>query len=217
VLQFYRDFINRVPEDVYSRLLNVQYAVTWRGGMGTDGGRRIPAVRIATDQYQGIDANTFLLQWEEPAVRPVWIAPRLSFATSADELYARLNADDYDPASEAVLYENDQSSISASGSGTAALEGKSTGYMKIMANTDSPAMLVVSEAFHWNWVALVNGVETAPVLVNGALLGVLVPAGTTSIELSYRPLDLYSGAVVSLCGLIIAAAVLVRTRKSVRG
>jgi len=70
--------------------------------------------------------------------------------------------------------------------------------MKIAANVSTPSVLVVSEAYHWNWVARVNGTEVKPIVADTALLGVPIPAGASSIELSYRPLDLYIGAGISL-------------------
>lgn len=213
VLRDYRTFLNRVPEDVYSRLLNVWYTVTWRGGMGTDNGRRIPDQKLATDKYQNINANTFMLDWPSPTPQPAWIASTVSTVMSENALYARINDDSFEPLQEALVYVRDQPVTLASASGTAGLEGKSTGYMKIGANTAGPALLVVSEAYHWNWVATVNGREVKPIIVDGALLGVPIPAGVASVELSYRPTDLYVGAAISIATLITMVILLVIYRR----
>lgn len=205
VLQTYETFLSRAPEDVYSRLLNVWYTVTWRGGMGTDNGRRIPDRKLATDKYQNIEANTFLLDWPAPAPQPAWVVTTTTVVQNEDALYKRLNADDFDPMAEAVVYARDQAADSEAVHSTAGLEGKSNGYMKIAASASAPALLMVSEAYHWNWVALVNGREVKPIIADGALLGIPIPAGNSAIELSYRPLDLYVGAVISastLCGAL---------------
>ena len=202
VLRDYQTFLSRTPEDVYSRLLNVHYTITWRGGMGTDNGRRIPDRKLATDRYNGIEARTFLLDWPAPGPQPTWVVTSVTFAANADDLYARLNANDYNPMAEAVVYTRDQSRVPASSPGNAGLAGKATGYMKIAAYASGPALLVVSEAYHWNWIAQVNGVEVKPLEVDGALLGIPIPKGQSNIELSYRPTDLYIGATLSALTLL---------------
>ena len=63
--------------------------------------------------------------------------------------------------------------------------------------------MVVSEAWHWNWVAQVDGAEVKPILADGALIGVPLSAGNHTVELSYRPLDVWVGA-----GLSVLAALL---------
>jgi hypothetical protein len=209
VLRHYQDFLRRAPEDVYSRLLNVRYTATWRGGMGTDQGRHIPEQKLATDQFQNIESNLFRLEWPEPGLKPVWVPAIVSMAQDEAALFSRLAADDFDPYAEAVVYAAAAGSGDAlrGAPGNAALEGWATGYLKAAAYTEAPGLLVFSEAWHWNWIALVNGVETRPVMANGALLAVPLPAGASIVEMSYRPTDFYAGlgiSAVSALGLVIA-------------
>ena len=89
--------------------------------------------------------------------------------------------------------------------------------MKLAANSTGNAMLAISEAYHPNWVALVNGQEVRPQRIYGALLGVPLPAGASSIELSYRPLDFYAGLAVSGLTLMVMLGVLVIGGRSARG
>ena len=49
-----------------------------------------------------------------------------------------------------------------------------------------------------NWKATVNGAPSPIVRVDGALIGVPIPAGESAIELSYRPDDLYVGLALCL-------------------
>ena len=213
VLKTYQTFLSRTPEDVYSRLLNVWYTVTWRGGMGTDNGKRIPDRKLATGKYQNIDANTFLLDWPAPQPQPAWVVTKTTIVRYESAVYRRLNAADFDPLAEAVIYQRDQNALAGSGSGTAGLEGKSTGYMKIAAHANAPALLMVSEAYHWNWIALVNGKEVKPVIADGALLSIPIPAGNSVIELSYRPLDLYAGVAISVFTLMSSLIVALVSRR----
>ena len=87
------------------------------------------------------------------------------------------------------------------------------GYMKIAAFSEKPALLVVSRAFYPNWVARVNQVEMRPIIANGALIGVPIPAGNSTIELSYRPTDLFVGAGISAITLVTMLGLALATRK----
>jgi uncharacterized membrane protein YfhO len=74
---------------------------------------------------------------------------------------------------------------------------------------------VLSEAYHWNWTARINGSEAKTLPVNGALLGVYIPAGTASVEFSYRPSELIAGAAISaLTVLAMTAALWIDRSKS---
>jgi uncharacterized membrane protein YfhO len=68
----------------------------------------------------------------------------------------------------------------------------------------------VSQAYHRNWVALVNGREVAPLPIYGALLGVPIPAGPVSVELSYRPTDFYIGLAISATTALAIVLLIVR-------
>jgi hypothetical protein len=217
VLRSYQTLLQRAPEDVYSRLLNVHYTITWRGGMGTDNGRRIPDRKLATDKYQNIEANTFLLDWPAPGPQPAWVVSNVLSVQDEDSLYQRLNDAHFDPLAEAVIDIRDRERAPGSASGKAGLEGKATGYMKIAAHADAQALLVVSEAYHWNWVARVNGAEVRPIIVDGALLGVPIPAGNSTIELSYIPTDLTIGTAISVAALLVIIGLLISSRSRGNG
>ena len=213
VLRDYQTFLSRTPEDVYSRLLNVRYTATWRGGMGTDNGRHIPEQKLATDTYQNIDTNLFRLDWPAPGLAPVWVPVTLTIAPNDDELFRRMSANDFDPYSEAVIRAADANDLPKGSVGNAGLEGRAPGYMKVAAYTDGPGLLIVSEAYQWNWTAAVNGTPVKPLVADGALLAVPLPAGASTIELSYRPLDFYAGLGISaVTALVIAGIGLLRRR-----
>ena len=217
VLKHYATFLRRTSEDVFSKLLNVRYTVTWRGGLGLDNGRRIPERKLADDKYQGIEVHLFELLWEPRDKGEAWLAVRPHYAQDEDETYAILNANDFDPYMDVVVQAQDRARLPAVAESQAitsqlGVEGSSTGYFKISSYAASPAVLVVSRAYHRNWVAVVNGAEVTPMQVDGALLGVALSAGNNSIELSYRPSDLYIGAGISVITLITALAMLIVTK-----
>ena len=197
VLRAYKSLLDNAPEDVMVKLLNARHAVTWRGAMETPEGVMIPWFLLARDTFEGQQASTYRLDWEPQDFNGAWIPRRITRASSADALYGRMRAPGFDPFAEAIIINAADELLARGAVGNAAIEGKSAGYIKVAASADAPALLLVSQAYHWNWVALVNNREVAPIAVNGALLGVPIPAGQVSVEFSYRPLDLYIGAALS--------------------
>lgn len=77
--------------------------------------------------------------------------------------------------------------------------------------------MVFSQNDALGWKAYVDGVETAHVSVDGALLGVVVPPGRHTVEFKYLPGHFLAGVAVSsatvLVFAIIAVFVLVRGRR----
>ena len=73
-------------------------------------------------------------------------------------------------------------------------------------NTQSPALLVLSEIFYPEWEATVNGKTAEISRVNGAFRSVLVPGGKSIVELVYRPRSVYVGANLSFIALLVALA-----------
>jgi hypothetical protein len=64
-----------------------------------------------------------------------------------------------------------------------------------------PALVVVSEQFFPGWSARVDGVPTALVKVNAAMMGAVVPAGNHRLTLQFLPKSVMMGAMVSLATL----------------
>ena len=206
-IKAYDTFLKRTPEDVYSKLLNVRYTVTWRGGMGLDNGRHIPERKLADDKFDNNDIHLFELLWEPMPSQEAWVAPMVQTAANDDEVYAQLSADGFDPFRQAVIYQRDANQVgpatNSSTKANAGVEGQAIGYMKVAAYSDAPALLVVSRAFYPNWIAQVNGISVIPIVADGALIGVPIPAGNSTIEISYRPLDLYIGGAMTLATAVV--------------
>lgn len=205
VLRAYKSFLDNAPEDVMVKLLNARHVVTWRGAMETPEGVMIPWFLLARDTFEGKEASTYRLDWEPQTFNGAWIPRQITGVSSEAAMYGRMRAPGFDPFGEAIIVHPSDDWRSRGANGSAAIEGKSPGYIKVAASADAPALLVVSEAYHWNWVALVGGQEVKTVAVNGALLGAPIPAGAFSVEFSYRPLDLYVGGIVSAVTAIVIA------------
>ena len=211
VMRDYKIFLERAPEDVMIKLLNVRHAVTWRGAMTTPEGKEIPWFLLARDTFEGKEASTYRLDWEPKNFNGAWIASDVQ-AASGDAMFDAMRAEGFNPFASAFV--SSPTPDGGEGKGSAAIEGKAPGYIKVAANVDAPALLVLSEAYHWNWTARVNGNEVKPIVVDGALLGVPIPAGASAIEISYRPTELIAGAAISMLTLLIIVVAWIASRRT---
>jgi len=75
-----------------------------------------------------------------------------------------------------------------------------------------PAMIVVSDTYFPGWRAYVDGAPARIYQVNGAMRGILAPAGVHSIAMRYRPMVVYEGAALTVLG-ILGAALLARSKR----
>ena len=75
-----------------------------------------------------------------------------------------------------------------------------------------PAMIVVSDTYFPGWRAYVDGAPARIYQVNGAMRGILSPAGIHSVTMRYRPIAVYAGAALTFLG-ILGAALLARSKR----
>jgi hypothetical protein len=73
-----------------------------------------------------------------------------------------------------------------------------------------PAMIVVSDTYFPGWRAYVDAAPAEIYSVNGAMRGILAPAGVHSVTMRYRPVVVYEGAALTFLG-ILGAALLARS------
>jgi hypothetical protein len=82
----------------------------------------------------------------------------------------------------------------------------------ISARLACAGMVVVSDTYYPGWSAWVDGKASPIYPVDGAMRGVVVPAGQHQITMRYRPPVVYEGAALSLVG-IVGAIVLARSKR----
>jgi uncharacterized membrane protein YfhO len=75
-----------------------------------------------------------------------------------------------------------------------------------------PAMIVVSDTYFPGWRAYIDGASARIYSVNGAMRGILAPAGVHSVTMRYRPMSVYAGAALTFLG-ILGVALLARSKK----
>lgn len=87
----------------------------------------------------------------------------------------------------------------------------------IQADSPCRSLLVVSQENDPNWIASVNGRAAGILAAYAGLQGIVVEAGTSQVELNYRPRAVYRGPALFALGAILLAALAVGTRPSRRG
>lgn len=145
-----------------------------------------------------------------PAETPAAVFPgRLVGASDAADLHARLAAA-ADFRGEAFVLGSDESFSGAAE--LLSLERPSPQEIRVRARCDGPRVLALPETDDGGWRASANGKRLATVRVNGAFLGIRLPAGETSVRCRYTPPGLWAGAASSVLAAAILGAILVRRR-----
>jgi hypothetical protein len=84
--------------------------------------------------------------------------------------------------------------------------------VSIRGRADAPRLLVLTDNWHRNWRAKVNGAVADIVLVEGTFRGVWVPAGAFEVHMSYSPRSLPLAFGLSGVGLSAIAVLLLADR-----
>jgi hypothetical protein len=78
---------------------------------------------------------------------------------------------------------------------------------ELSAEADGPGWLVTVEPWYPGWRAWIDGVSSDVEVVDGALVGVLLPPGRHVVELRYIPAGLELGALISTLTLLLLGAI----------
>ena len=76
----------------------------------------------------------------------------------------------------------------------------------IRARLACTAMIVLSDPYFPGWRARLDHRPAALYEVNGAMRGVVTPAGVHTITMRYRPVSVYMGAALTVAGVLMATA-----------
>ena len=81
----------------------------------------------------------------------------------------------------------------------------------------APGMLFFSIPYDEGWTAKINGTETKLHLIDCGLTGLKLPAGKSSVELSFEPRLMKKGGIISLFSILVFIGILVIERRSRKG
>jgi hypothetical protein len=86
--------------------------------------------------------------------------------------------------------------------GEVVVESRRSGRMTLTVRSDREALLLYSEAWAPGWQVTIDGESAAMIRVDGALLGVVVPSGTSRVVFRYLPVGWSIGWPISLAAVV---------------
>lgn len=183
--------------------------------VATDSPRAFGGADGAALRRVGLESGVTLLANDAALPRARLVAQWRMVPDTAAAL-ALLTSDGFDPARECVV-----SSLLHTGGlretrqtdtveGGARLLEEAPERVVLACDASVPAMLVLADTFAPGWSATVNGDPAHIYQVNARFRGVLVPAGASTVTMTYRPLPVLVGLAASflaLGALLLAAFV----------
>jgi hypothetical protein len=177
------------------RLLNVRYTLR---------------KTAASDKQLPVFSDGMWNVYENPDCGPrAWLVQKVEVNASAERPLKRLNETDFDPTQTAILEKPLDQALTISTStavpGTAQVSAYTPTSMSLNVQSHGQSMLVLSEVFYPGWNATVNGASTPVLRVDGFLRGVVVPDGSSTVVLIYRPTSVRLGAFLTFAALLGSA------------
>ena len=182
--------VTAVAEDAdllgHTDLLNVRYEV------------KTAAAADAGPIYQDATWKVY----ERPGAFPrAWIVHDTVIEPNASQLLRRLDAPDMDLHRSALLPAGLRTALDpapSKGDESVTISRYEPDQLDLHVHAEGRALVVLSEFCYPGWRARVNSRLTRIWKVDGALRGIVVPAGDSHISLRYRPVSIYVGAALTL-------------------
>jgi hypothetical protein len=133
----------------------------------------------------------------------------------ADEAAAisRIHAPDFSPATAILAQEPDCVVGTRAEAAEAVIAAKADGHWRIETNSETPALLVLSESAYPGWRVTVDGQTAEPLTAYTIIRAVCVPAGQHVVEWDFRPAVYAWGGGINLLALALVGVALWQVRK----
>lgn len=207
-LRLYQDYLDDIlfagPSGLNTaalRMLDVRYLVAGGGAPGFN--------LVFKDEDTGMSV------FENPGVLGrAFLVDSVAVAPDPETMWQELDVPTFNPGRTAWVYDasqlpNDVLQQGGSGSGDVRTASYSAEDMTFEVDSDRSRLLVISEIYYPpGWTASVNGEETAIIQVNHLLRGVAVPAGSSTVELTFAPPAQRNGILITAVGASITYGLL---------
>ncbi len=120
-----------------------------------------------------------------------------------EQAIARVHQPDFDAATTAILAETPDCSLENGATGTATIETMQDGFWRIQTNSETPALLILSETDYPGWQVTVDGEPAQNLTAYTAVRAVCVPTGEHVVEWTYQPTVYWIGGLISLLSLLL--------------
>jgi hypothetical protein len=143
---------------------------------------------------------------EYPAGYPrAWLVHGAVVQPSEEKIFQHVCNRDFDLRQIAILDSPLETGLDGSSAGRdeqAAVRSYEANRMEVETRAERRSLLVLSEMYYPGWIAEVNGAPAGIHKVDGALRGIVVPAGTSRVVLRYAPRTVALGAALTLLAFI---------------
>ncbi len=187
----------------------------------TTGNATSPAFRLPAHWRKVYDHEQTQIYENQRVMPRVWLTPRAE-AVSEQDAFKRIRGQSeraFDPR-EVALIEAPSSELS----GLTASKLSEGSYARIVSyepnrlvietKADQPAALVLSEVYDPGWIATVDGKPATIYAADYLLRGLVLSAGTHTIELKYTAPAARTGAVISVLSLLMIAGLLIKAGRA---
>lgn len=196
------------PGNNILNLLQVRYVLVQPG---------VP-VKPGRDYEQIFKDATVTIYLNKRVYPRAFFVDQVQATQSQSAAYATLTSRTFDPRRAAIVETGFDPNLltdpaAKTASAEAAVEQITPNHLRITATTRVRRFLVVSEMFMPGWYATIDGQPAAIYRTDYILRGLVVPAGTHTIEMVYRPLPAIIGVIISTATALLLLAVILWSRR----
>ncbi|HXI19431.1 MAG TPA: hypothetical protein VNH46_00015, partial [Gemmatimonadales bacterium] len=161
--------------------------------------------RVDLPGYQSMGGNNQLAIYRNTrALAAATVVPNVRVEPDSARQLTELWDPAFDPTSAVLAFDSVTALGQGGGHGQASIESAGADTVAVRANTDGPAMLLLSRNWHPSWRATVNGAPAPVVRVDYSLLGVpLSGPGTFQVEFRYQPAIVFLARHISMAAWIL--------------
>ena len=146
--------------------------------------------------------------YENPASLPRAFGVARVAGGSHDQALQTVRTSGFDPAHQAIL-EGGPALDGSGGPWPATVTSETDNRLAFDVDLPAPAGVVATVPYYPGWIWQVNGSDSAPLRADFVFQGVTLPAGRHHLELRFDPPIFRLGALLSIAGWLLAAAVFV--------
>ncbi len=170
---------------------------------------------VASGKLEFVEQNGGAFVYRNPEVLPrAFLVHNFRLASDIESAKTMLVSDYFDPAREAILYEQPVIANGRDGdSSVVTIERYATNEVVVRVSSASGGILVLSDTFYPGWNVSVDGKETKILQANICQRGVVVDGGNRTVRFRFESASILWGSLVSLCSLIaMSVGVIVRPK-----
>jgi hypothetical protein len=144
--------------------------------------------------------------FRNPGALPrAWTVHEAAAAASEDQLRILIQDPDFDLRRKVILIGDLPALESCPGEDEVRIEARESDRIRLAVRMSCRGMVVVSETMFAGWRSTVDGRPARLYEAYGTFRGVVVEAGSHSVEMRYRPVSVYGGAALTAVGVLLAA------------